>query len=64
MDGEVGVDSEAGRGNTFWFTARIGKGSGHQRRPMLSSDLQDKRVLVVDDNESACQVLGDLLNPF
>ncbi len=61
MDGQVGVESVPDKGSTFWFTARLGKGLLQQRKFVLASDLQDKRVLVVDDNENARLVMSDLL---
>lgn len=61
MHGEVGVESAVGAGSTFWFTARLGHAKTASPARVLSANLSGKKILIVDDNEAARQVLDELL---
>ncbi|GEM_PF-888038 len=64
MDGRIWVESEAGAGSTFHFTAWFGAGAADAARKRFIPDLAGIRALVVDDNEQAREILTDSLRGF
>ena len=65
MQGRIWVESEAGKGSSFHFHARFGlQTEAMPRRMYRAEELMGVRVLVVDDNASAREILSSMAKSF
>jgi PAS domain S-box-containing protein len=65
MGGDIWIESEPGKGSSFIFTANFKKGEVKEENILvISEDLKGKRVLIVDDNETALEILNHALLSF
>jgi signal transduction histidine kinase/ligand-binding sensor domain-containing protein/CheY-like chemotaxis protein/HPt (histidine-containing phosphotransfer) domain-containing protein len=59
MEGKAGVDSTEGVGSVFWFTARFSAAARQSEPQQLNiAVLENRRVLIVDDNATNRKVLS------
>jgi CheY-like chemotaxis protein/HPt (histidine-containing phosphotransfer) domain-containing protein len=65
MGGEIRVESEAGRGSRFIFTAVFALGAEKAKKQFVPhADLRGLKVLVVDDNATSRNIFREMLESF
>jgi signal transduction histidine kinase/DNA-binding response OmpR family regulator len=64
LKGEIGADSQVGKGSRFWFTAQFKKQEIARKKIILTPDIKKQKILIVESRYINHQVFKEYLKSW